>query len=406
MNTHRFPPTRTAALEHLAAFLPKTGAIYAAQRNYDLGSEQHVGVSQLSPYIRHRILPETEVLQATLGRFSPSTAEKFVQEVLWRTYWKGWLEQRPSVWDDYRQGLHQRLNDIQTQSGQRKAWEQACHGNSGIDCFDHWAQELVQTGYLHNHARMWFASIWIFTLRLPWELGADFFMRHLMDGDPASNTLGWRWVAGLQTVGRTYLARPDNIAKYTNGRFRPEGLAREAIALEGTPHPTISQLAPQQRPDSTLKTGLLITEEDMHPTHVTKAIGTPVAVAGLLCTHGRSDLLVSDIVKDFVADSLQNSLERMTPSGQKSSTHSDVDSVVDWAKTHELQQVVTAYAPVGPTAKALRTLRGKLDDSNIRLVAQQRQLDVVAWPHATKGFFAFKKNIPSILNDLQGSSGN
>ncbi len=77
-------------------------------------------------------------------------------------------------------------------------------------------------GYLHNHARMWFASIWIFTLRLPWVLGADFFMRHLCDGDPASNTLSWRWVAGLHTRGKTYLARASNIATYTGGRFTPQ----------------------------------------------------------------------------------------------------------------------------------------------------------------------------------------
>ena len=98
-------------------------------------------------------------------------------------------------------------------------------GATGIDCFDAWARELVATGYLHNHARMWFASIWIFTLRLPWELGADFFLRHLIDGDPASNTLSWRWVAGLQTAGKTYLATAENIARFTGGRFAPQGLA-------------------------------------------------------------------------------------------------------------------------------------------------------------------------------------
>ncbi len=78
----------------------------------------------------------------------------------------------------------------------------------------------MATGYLHNHARMWFASIWIFTLRLPWELGADFFLRHLLDGDPASNTLSWRWVGGMQTMGKTYLARADNIATL-HGRAVP-----------------------------------------------------------------------------------------------------------------------------------------------------------------------------------------
>ena len=67
-------------------------------------------------------------------------------------------------------------------------------------------KELKETNYLHNHARMWFASIWIFTLDLPWQLGAEFFMKHLYDGDAASNTLGWRWVAGIQTQGKNYLA--------------------------------------------------------------------------------------------------------------------------------------------------------------------------------------------------------
>ncbi|WP_238189582.1 FAD-binding domain-containing protein [Methylobacterium frigidaeris] len=71
---------------------------------------------------------------------------------------------------------------------------------------------------------MWFASIWIFSLRLPWELGAEFFLRRLLDGDPASNTLSWRWVAGLHTRGRPYLARRDNIRDFTEGRHDPAGL--------------------------------------------------------------------------------------------------------------------------------------------------------------------------------------
>ena len=71
---------------------------------------------------------------------------------------------------------------------------------------------------MHNHARLWFASIWIFTLKLPWELGAAFFLEHLHDGDPASNTLSWRWVAGLHTKGKNYVASADNIEKFTDGK--------------------------------------------------------------------------------------------------------------------------------------------------------------------------------------------
>ena len=82
---------------------------------------------------------------------------------------------------------------------------------TGIKCFDHWTEELVETGYLHNHARMWYASIWVFTLRKSWASGANLFRDHLIDWCPASNTLGWRWVAGLQTRGKIYVAKADNI---------------------------------------------------------------------------------------------------------------------------------------------------------------------------------------------------
>ncbi|MEO1732159.1 MAG: FAD-binding domain-containing protein, partial [Pseudomonadota bacterium] len=264
--THGFPPNRTAALERLARFVPRAGRDYAARRNYDFGPNQHLHVSTLSPYLRSRLITEEEVLQAVLARHSPQAAEKFIQEVYWRTYWKGWLEQRPQVWSAYQAGTYRARNDIQTQSGLRQRWEQACTGDTGIDCIDFWAQELVNTGYLHNHARMWFASIWIFTLELPWELGADFFLRHLLDGDPASNTLSWRWVAGLQTVGKTYLARPDNIRKYTHNRFDPNGaLATYAPPLPAQPAPTPAGLTDQQKPNGTANTVFLMTTEDLSP---------------------------------------------------------------------------------------------------------------------------------------------
>ena len=192
-----------AALARLARFVPHAGRDYASRRNLDLGPGRHSHVSTLSPYIRQRMVTEAEVLQAVLARHGPQAAAKFVQEVFWRSSWKGWLEMRPAVWTQHVAERQTAWNAVQTQAGLRRSWEDACQGRTGIDAFDHWAGELTQTGYLHDHARMGFASIWIFTLRLLWALGADFFLRHLLDGDPASNTLGWRWVAGLQTRGKT-----------------------------------------------------------------------------------------------------------------------------------------------------------------------------------------------------------
>ena len=84
-----------------------------------------------------------------------------------------------------------------------------------IECFNDWVKELKNFNYLHNHTRMLFASIWIFTLKLPWQKGAEFFMKNLFDGDAASNTLSWRWVAGIQTKGKNYLAKSWNISKFT-----------------------------------------------------------------------------------------------------------------------------------------------------------------------------------------------
>jgi deoxyribodipyrimidine photo-lyase len=382
-----FDPTHTAALARLNRFVPRAGRDYALGRNYD----DTAHVSTLSPYIRHRIITEEDVLRATLARHSPQTAEKFIQEVYWRTYWKGWLELRPAVWDAYRSNLNSAVNRIQTESGLRQEWEAACKGETGIDCFDHWARELADTGFLHNHARMWFASIWIFTLRLPWTLGADFFMRHLLDGDPASNTLSWRWVGGLQTIGKTYLARPDNITKYTHGRFRPKGLATFAAPLEGVPHPARGDLPLSGAVKSNGRIGLLLTEEDLSPGHLIDQL-RPRAVAYLQTTANRSPFVVSDAVTSFAASALDNCATRFSEKCgpiQRLST----ESVINWASENALDQVVTSYLPVGPTKDALK---------HVKLTQIVRPYDTDAWPLATHGFFRFKDKIPKLLDQLRG----
>ena len=224
------PASRAEGLVRLEAFLPHAGRDYAARRNHDHGPQARGNVSVLSPWIRHRLVTEPEVVAAVLKLHAPSACAKFVQEVCWRTYWKGWFEQHPDAWTRYRSGLDRLVDRLDRDAALAERYRQAVEGRTGIACFDAWAGELAGHGYLHNHARMWMASIWIFTLRLPWELGADWFLRHLADGDPASNTLSWRWVGGLQTRGKHYLARAANIAEYTDGRFDPRGELDEAAA--------------------------------------------------------------------------------------------------------------------------------------------------------------------------------
>lgn len=388
-----FPPTRAAALERLQGFLPNAGRSYAARRNFDLPG--HEGVSRLSPYLRHRVITEEEVLRGVLAAHRFSAAEKFIQEVFWRTYWKGWLQMRPGVWTAYQADLRRDLNRVQTESGLRSEWEAACAGQTGIDAFDHWAAELVRTGYMHNHARMWFASIWIFTLRLPWTLGADFFLRHLLDGDPASNTLSWRWVAGLQTKGKTYLARASNIAKYTEGRFQPKGLAPFAAALEGPPHP---DRVPAPTGHS-LPTGpclLLLHKDDLSPNWLFEQGAHCVSTAVLTSTEGRSPLHVSEQVLSFTDAVVRDCLGRTAgASGDLGPVTSDPEEIVHWAKGADLQ-VITPFAPVGPTATALDRIAAQ--DLEIKRIL--RPFDARAWPHATAGFFRFKSAIPKLIAAL------
>ena len=107
-----FPTTRASAVDRLNNFVPRAGTGYAKRRNFDHGAGRHTHVSCLSPFIRRRVITETEVLKSVLGHHSLKEAEKFVQEVFWRTYWKGWLEMRPSVWAEYQAQLQSDRHSI------------------------------------------------------------------------------------------------------------------------------------------------------------------------------------------------------------------------------------------------------------------------------------------------------
>lgn len=391
-----FPPTRAAALERLNAFVPNAGRDYASLRNYDLPG--HENVSHLSPYLRYGIISQKEVLETVLRHHSPSAAEKFIQEILWRTYWKGVLERRPALWARYKTSVKTGWNRIQSEAGLRADWEAACTGNTGIDCFDHWAKELVETGYLHNHARMWFASIWVYTLRLPWALGADFFLRHLLDGCPASNTLSWRWVCGLQTQGKTYLARPDNIAKYTQGRFQPKGLAQVAPPLDDGPLPPLMPCPVNDYAESnTHRIGVLLTADDLNPDHILQ----PNVVSSLMLrTEGLcGPLKSSQSVNKFVHHASDDCTARLDSLYGPIGSAETVQGILDWALENQLSHVRTSYICQGPIKDHLADLTTALKNKNIILINMLREIDAKAWPKATHGFFKFKAIIPELITD-------
>jgi len=394
-------PTRAAALARLAAFAPAMGRAYAATRNYDRGPEDRSNVSLLSAHVRHRLVTEEELVSAALARHSPSACEKFVQEVFWRSYWKGWLEQRPSVWRDYRARVAEGVAALATAGGLRRAYEDAVSGCTGIACFDAWARELVDTGYLHNHARMWFASIWIFTLRLPWTLGADFTYRHFIDGDPASNTLSWRWVGGLHTQGKHYLARAANIAEYTGGRFDPKGaLDERAPPLAPEPLPPATPLPPPD-PAPEGEVALLVTEEDCLAETLPLGRARVIAAAGVACTAARSPLSVGAVAERFASQALDDALARAGAAfGVCPERLARFDDVPGWAAASGARTLLTAHAPVGPVAEALDRARPALAERGVRLLRLRRAWDSAIWPHASRGFFQVKGRIPAILRAL------
>ncbi|MBS1302939.1 FAD-binding domain-containing protein [Loktanella sp. SALINAS62] len=397
-------PTRAEGEKRLAAFTPRMGRRYANGRNTDHGSGAHKAVSVLSPYIRRRLVLESDVVAAALAAHGPEAAEKFVQEVIWRGYFKGWLERRPHVWDSYVTGLDADLATLDRDRRLRRDVVRAMAGQTGLACFDAWASELVDTGYLHNHARMWFASIWIFTLQLPWRLGADFFYRHLLDGDAASNTLGWRWVAGLHTRGKPYPADALNITTFTAGRFTPRrsDLAEVTEGLEASEPdglPSVLPLRVFTPPQPGRPTALLITDEDCRVEDFNLQTLDIRTAATLATSHLRSPLPVSDLVSGFEAGALADTAMR---SGVASVAlrADDPDSLAAWAADAGATQIVTPYVTRGPLYDWLGQAAPSLAKHGMTLCEWRRDWDAAIWPHSTAGFFKVKKNIPHILDQV------
>ncbi|KIN73314.1 FAD-binding domain-containing protein [Sulfitobacter guttiformis] len=393
--------TRSAGKMAMTSFAASMGTRYETGRNYDCGPGRHNDVSMLSPYIRCRLITEREVIMAALAAHGPDDASKFIEEVIWRGYYKGWLERRPNVWHSYVTGRNTDLVALKRDRRLRRDLELAETGNTGLACFDSWAQELVGTGYLHNHARMWFASIWIFTLELPWRLGADFFYRHLLDGDAAANTLNWRWAAGLHTRGKPYPARHDNIATFTNGRFTPTRaelatVTRGLEASEPDGLPTVQAMRDIQSVKSNVPTALLVTVEDCLVEDFDTAGMDICSTATLATSHLRSPRPVSGAVSRFENMALQDAAARL---GKTTDTlcATDPAGLVAWAAAAKAKQIFTPYVTHGPLRDWLDAAQPILAAHGITLCEQRRDWDMLIWPHATAGFFKVRKQIPHIL---------
>ena len=362
----------------LQRFLDKGAASYEARRNFDFGPANRSNVSELSKFISHRVLFEYEVVQRALAQYPTEVVGKFIQEVFWRIYWKGWLEHRPAVWNDYA--------SFDNDSTPERLFQQAVTGKTGIDCFDYWSDELQNTNYLHNHARMWFASIWIFTLGLPWQLGAKFFMQHLFDGDAASNTLGWRWVAGIQTIGKHYVARASNIEQFTNGRFSPHNLNETPLPVESSRTYEIMPMDGCKKYQKKYR-NLIVLENDLY-------------------VKSKNEYEAYDVVLVLRPDSMTRSADLSGPVTdfkmrlvsafcENHSNAQDIDAANLRAIATCQKGFDVIYPAIGDHLDFLYRLR---DESGVALHLLKRPQDMFCWQYAKKGFFNFKKHIPDMMS--------
>ena len=397
-----FPCTRDEALRAWKEFLPRIPA-YDAERNGVRPG--HRAVSRLSPAIRQRLVTEYELIADTLATHPFARVEKFVQEILWRRYWKSWLELRPTVWTDYRADATRLRGELR--GYQAKRLVELEEGRSGVEIMDYFADELRTTGYLHNHARMWFAGFWIHSEKLPWELGADFFYRHLLDADPASNTLSWRWVAGIQTVGKSYLTRRSNLERYVE----PGLLAAHSGGLERLEDKLVQSarveapelLRPEEPEDADdislpenlpSPVGLWVHGDDLCVETATPLTGLrPAAVFAGMDAGLFAGETISDARRGYLGATLRDGLRRAGEhfgvEGVLEETVSLRDSLTTWAKARGLRAVVTMRPAVGPLWEQLPELRRGLEQEGIRLHVVWRAEDVQPLPHARSGYFNF-----------------
>ena len=376
-----FKASRAKALDKLNYFVENNLSEYSKLRNFDYGPDNRSNISCLSPYITHGIINEKEVIKKSLNKFSFAKNEKFIQEVLWRTYWKGWLELRPSVWTDFLIELKKIKKDFQN----NQTYKNAIEGKTSIECFNYWVNELKENNYLHNHTRMWFASIWIFTLDLPWQLGAEFFMQHLYDGDAASNTLGWRWVAGVQTQGKHYLASEWNIKKFTNNRFNN-------IKLNENAPPKISE-----------KKYSILNQDFSNPENIDQS--NVIIFENNLCFE-TSDFQNNKFEKFYiVSNKNENRSIKLSEKvlkfkslliydqEQRFKDQSINCEVIDISEIKKIEKAVGLYPTIGENLDYLNSNAFKIN-------FLYRELDQYSWQYCNKGFFNFKNYIPKIISTL------
>ena len=391
-----FNPNYSQLEDLIESFLKNKISNYNETRNFSFtGNDTLKNVSGLSPFISRGLLKEKHLLKKVIK--SKNKSEKFIQEIFWRVYWQGWLENHSSVWENYKRELIEIENNL---SNVEKNYKLAISSKTKIEPFNDWVEILKSTGYLHNHVRMWFASIWIFFLGIPWQLGAKFFYQNLLDGDIASNLLSWRWVAGLQTKGKRYIASEININKYTLNRYRGLKLPNiKNIVLNYEEH-TVNLINYSSVEKNYVNCALLINANYLNSDLITLLKNNIKVILFLKFTI--KDLNQSKLVREFK--------EKIYNEYKKKNSITDVEFIdIELPQEFEkLNYILNKYAINNVVLDYLRC--GYEKDIMIPILKNLRQsfkvhqiLDdfyTYSWQYCKKGFFKFKEKIPLLLDRI------
>ncbi len=412
---YTLPSTRGSALTQFSIALQSAKA-YSKNRNFVTATHQNV--TRMSPATRHRLVTETELAHLVLAKYKLQETEKLVQEIYWRMYFKGNLEQQPGVWEQWRNSVMGDSHDKFT----KRAAEKIESGECDVDVINYFSRELVERGYMHNHARMWFAAYWIHTAKLPWELGAAFFYRHLLDGDAASNTLSWRWVAGIHTPGKAYLARASNIEKYCERALLgdsntlsviADGSVRERIPVDQANRsrvqlPSISANLKGFASQPNHRIGLWIHADDLsvdvwlaQPEHAAFLTSQPFIAA--LCAYPPSladQYQFSELRRQHITTAFEDAALRMRAltchlAKPVEENYCDrlIDSLQAFVKKHALTHVIAMRPFVGELWDEAGAIEAALAEHGARVQWLRREEDTALFPSANGGFFNFWQKV-------------
>ena len=378
-----FETRRDFAHKKLINFIDNNLVEYSKLRNFDFGPNKRSNISCISPYVTHGVINEIEIIKKSLKKYSFFKNEKFIQEVLWRVYWKGWLELRPDVWTDFKYSLKKLKKEYENNN----KYIEAINAKTNIDVFNSWVNELKNFNYLHNHTRMWFASIWIFSLKLPWQLGAEFFLQHLYDGDAASNTLGWRWVAGVQTKGKHYIATEWNIKKFTNNRFNNIKLNENAPPVnEDKFYKIISKNFNNLLP--TDDRALIVFDNNLSfetSDFVNQKFDKILLVSN---DNKNRQIILSEKLIEFKNALIKDQKKRLN----ERSINCEIITIEDLLKIKD--KIYALYPEVGENLDYLNL-------NNLENISfLYRKIDQYSWKFCNKGFFNFKNYIPKIIQEF------